>query len=58
MRTEKEVEEMYDNLKVIAPAIHKSLLFFAEWVLEIGEEQKFFAQDMKGLADARRRMRD
>jgi len=58
MRSEKEVEEMYENLKIIAPAIHKSLIFFVEWVLEIGEEQKFFAMDMKALADARRRMRD
>ncbi len=55
MRTKKEVETMYKDLKEIQVGIHPSLLLFAEWVLKRRGNAKYFAQDMKGLADAVRR---
>ena len=56
MRTKKEVEDMYKDLKEIEIAIHPTLIFFVEWVLRRrSRKAKFFAQDMKGLADAHRR---
>ena len=56
MRTKKEVEDMYKDLKEIQIAIHPSLIFFVEWVLKRrSRKAKFFAQDMKALADTHRK---
>ena len=55
MRTKVEVESMYKDLKEIEAGIHPSLLLFAQWVLKRRGDAKYFAQDMKGLADASRR---
>lgn len=56
MRTKKEVKDMYKDLKEIEIAIHPSLFAFAEWVLKSrNKNSKYFAEDIKALADAHRR---